>query len=189
MLRNSSRVPVSLLRSLAHKPQHLKSYVVTPILSSQIRSFSITTSQLNNAPASTTATPITPTPPITVPDPVTITTPTNIQVNVDNFDSLKADSITAAASWFDNLWDKLSPVNWAQELLEWTHATTGLPWWATIAVIGLGMRLLSSPFNIIASKNSAVLANHSEEYRILQSKMVCHKFKNNANDCSASLMI
>ena len=47
------------------------------------------------------------------------------------------------------------PVGYAQELLELTHSSTGLPWWATIAVTTFALRsVITLPLFIYSSKVS-----------------------------------
>lgn len=46
-----------------------------------------------------------------------------------------------------------------QELLEWTHLTTGLPWWATIGTVVIGVRLLLFPVIVKGIANNARLAH------------------------------
>lgn len=46
-----------------------------------------------------------------------------------------------------------------QELLEWTHLTTGLPWYLTIATVVVGIRLALFPIMIKVMGNNARLAH------------------------------
>lgn len=46
-----------------------------------------------------------------------------------------------------------------QELLEWTHLTTGLPWYATIGVVVIGIRLAIFPLMVRGIANNARLAH------------------------------
>lgn len=46
-----------------------------------------------------------------------------------------------------------------QELLEWTHLTTGLPWYLTIAAVVVGIRILLLPIMVNGIANNARLAH------------------------------
>lgn len=48
------------------------------------------------------------------------------------------------------------PIGAAQSLLEMVHTTTGLPWWATIALTTIGLRMIFTvPLSIYAQHNTA----------------------------------
>jgi membrane protein insertase Oxa1/YidC/SpoIIIJ len=141
-----------------------------------VRSFSTSTTLRNTATTvpPTIKTPAQPT--ISVPTAPTTDAPqidfTTVPT-IDNFDSLKAQTVTNIVTQVDSWASPFNPVNWAVDLIEWTHDATGLPWWATIAVIGFSMRLISSPLNIIGTKNSVAMANHGDEMKRLQQRAVC----------------
>jgi YidC/Oxa1 family membrane protein insertase len=52
-----------------------------------------------------------------------------------------------------------TPVGWIQQLLELNFVTFGLPWWGTIAVTTIAIRLLVLPISIKAQRSMAKLAN------------------------------
>nr|KAJ3422825.1 Mitochondrial inner membrane protein oxa1l [Polyrhizophydium stewartii] len=52
-----------------------------------------------------------------------------------------------------------NPVGWCQSLLEVVHVYMGLPWWGTIVVATVVIRLLLLPFAIKAQRATAKLAN------------------------------
>ena len=64
-----------------------------------------------------------------------------------------------------------SPVGLLQQTFEFLHVSTGLPWWATIAVTGLAIRILMYPLVIKAQQNSARLSNISPEMENISRKM------------------
>jgi YidC/Oxa1 family membrane protein insertase len=41
-----------------------------------------------------------------------------------------------------------------EQILDWTHSYTGLPWWATIVLCTLGLRSLTTPFNVLLLRNT-----------------------------------
>ncbi|SPO32407.1 related to OXA1 - cytochrome oxidase biogenesis protein, mitochondrial [Ustilago trichophora] len=53
----------------------------------------------------------------------------------------------------------VSPPGWLTNLLEFVGTHTGLPWWGTIAVTTIALRLLISPINVAGQKNAIRLGN------------------------------
>ncbi|CDR99066.1 related to OXA1-cytochrome oxidase biogenesis protein, mitochondrial [Sporisorium scitamineum] len=53
----------------------------------------------------------------------------------------------------------VSPPGWITNLLEFVGNTTGLPWWGTIAVTTVALRLLIAPISISGQKNAIRLGN------------------------------
>nr|QBH67537.1 putative mitochondrial OXA1-cytochrome oxidase biogenesis protein [Ustilago esculenta] len=58
-----------------------------------------------------------------------------------------------------------SPPGWVTNLLEFIGNTTGLPWWGTIAVTTVALRLLITPINVAGQKNSIRLGNIQPEMK------------------------
>ncbi|TKY85971.1 hypothetical protein EX895_004796 [Sporisorium graminicola] len=56
-----------------------------------------------------------------------------------------------------NRW--VSPPGWITNLLEFVGNTTGLPWWGTIAITTVALRLLIAPISISGQKNAIRLGN------------------------------
>lgn len=57
------------------------------------------------------------------------------------------------------------PAGWITNLLEFVGTTTGLPWWGTIAVTTVALRLLIAPINIAGQKNAIRLGNIQPEMK------------------------
>ncbi|CBQ71201.1 related to OXA1-cytochrome oxidase biogenesis protein, mitochondrial [Sporisorium reilianum SRZ2] len=53
----------------------------------------------------------------------------------------------------------VTPPGWITNLLEFVGNTTGLPWWGTIAVTTVALRLLIAPISILGQKNAIRLGN------------------------------
>ncbi|KAI9187568.1 hypothetical protein H9P43_001957 [Blastocladiella emersonii ATCC 22665] len=64
-----------------------------------------------------------------------------------------------------------TPVGWVQTALEFMHVSTGLPWWGSIAVVTIGLRLVLSPVMIKLQRNAAVMANIKPELDRITSEM------------------
>lgn len=64
-----------------------------------------------------------------------------------------------------------SPVGLLQQVFEFVHVSYGLPWWASIAVTGLAIRILMYPLVIKAQQNSARLSNISPEMERISKNM------------------
>ena len=58
-----------------------------------------------------------------------------------------------------------TPPGWITNLLEFVGNTTGLPWWGTIAVTTVALRLLITPINISGQKNAIRLGNIQPEMK------------------------
>ena len=56
-----------------------------------------------------------------------------------------------------------TPVGWVQIFLDSLHATTGLPWWGTIAITTAVLRLCLFPLSIKFAKNAAKMAKLQPE--------------------------
>ena len=59
----------------------------------------------------------------------------------------------------------VSPPGWITNLLEWVGTTTGLPWWGTIMVTTVALRLLITPVMIAGQKNAIRLGNIQPEMK------------------------
>ncbi|XP_025834334.1 mitochondrial inner membrane protein OXA1L-like [Agrilus planipennis] len=64
-----------------------------------------------------------------------------------------------------------SPIGIVQSTLEYIHVTCGLPWWGTIAVGTIIVRVLMFPLVIISQRNAAKMNNYMPQMQILQLKM------------------
>ncbi|KAJ1019950.1 hypothetical protein NDA16_004231 [Ustilago loliicola] len=59
----------------------------------------------------------------------------------------------------------VSPPGWITNLLETIGTTTGLPWWGTIVITTVALRLLIAPINIAGQKNAIRLGNIQPEMK------------------------
>lgn len=64
-----------------------------------------------------------------------------------------------------------SPVGLVQNCLEYLHVTMDIPWWGTILIGTLCVRIAMFPLVIMSQRNSATLNNHLPEVQLLQMKM------------------
>ena len=64
-----------------------------------------------------------------------------------------------------------TPVGLVQHLLDALHATTGLPWWGTIAVTTVLLRLCLFPLSIKFAKNAAKMARLQPELAEIMQKI------------------
>ncbi|KAH3685266.1 hypothetical protein WICPIJ_003740 [Wickerhamomyces pijperi] len=74
-------------------------------------------------------------------------------------------SIGLAKSWW---W----PPDLIQHILEITHVTTGLPWWATITVVTLGVRAALFPLYVKSSDMMARNAKIKPQLDVIQNKLM-----------------
>lgn len=65
------------------------------------------------------------------------------------------DSLGKLSSWPN--------VHYAQQMLDWVVETTGLPWWATIAVLTVSIRVAVFPIAVKGQSNAIRLANINPE--------------------------
>ncbi|XP_014671157.1 PREDICTED: mitochondrial inner membrane protein OXA1L-like [Priapulus caudatus] len=63
------------------------------------------------------------------------------------------------------------PVGIVQNCLEWLHISTGLPWWGTIAVATICVRVLLFPIVIKAQQNAAKMQNNMPQLQVMQDRM------------------
>lgn len=64
-----------------------------------------------------------------------------------------------------------TPVGMVQSALEWLHISCGLPWWSTIVIGTICVRVLIFPLVIKAQRNAAKLNNCLPQMQLLQLKM------------------
>ncbi|XP_018565117.1 mitochondrial inner membrane protein OXA1L isoform X2 [Anoplophora glabripennis] len=64
-----------------------------------------------------------------------------------------------------------SPVGLVQTCFEYVHVTLGVPWWTSIAIGTLIIRLCLFPLVIIAQRNAAKMNNYLPQLQALQLKM------------------
>ncbi|XP_043283573.1 mitochondrial inner membrane protein OXA1L isoform X2 [Venturia canescens] len=63
------------------------------------------------------------------------------------------------------------PSGIVQQSLEWLHISCGLPWWESIMIGTLALRLALFPLVIFAQKNNAALSNNMPELARIQAEM------------------
>ncbi|KAJ1949070.1 hypothetical protein IWQ62_006795, partial [Dispira parvispora] len=95
----------------------------------------------------------------------------------------QVEKVATAAMQYGDL-KAMGLVNWTpvgaiEALLEMVHVSTGLPWWGTIVVCTLGMRLLILPFAVRTQRNSAKIQNLKPEVDSIMAKL---KRANETND-------
>ncbi|XP_033213596.1 uncharacterized protein LOC117170704 isoform X2 [Belonocnema kinseyi] len=80
--------------------------------------------------------------------------------SVRNFSSSStAETLETVSKYLEG-----SPVDWFQNLLLWTHSTTGLPWWATILINSVALRIcFITPLTIYQMNTAARLENVQAE--------------------------
>jgi len=84
-----------------------------------------------------------------------------------------------------------SPVGVVQYMLEMVHVTTGLPWWATIAVTTVAVRLSLTPIVVRLQANAVKMNNLRPEVEPLMKKLQEYKQSGNtamASYCSSKMM-
>lgn len=77
-----------------------------------------------------------------------------------------------------------SPSGMVQQLLDFLHTTTGLPWWATIAASTVCIKVLLLPLIIKGQKNSINMNNNLPQMQHLQAKMT--EARNTGNQIEAA---
>jgi len=60
------------------------------------------------------------------------------------------------------------PSGWAQSFMEMLHIDVGLPWWQTICITGVCMRILVFPIMVIAQRNMVNMNEHQPTMQKLQ---------------------
>ena len=68
-----------------------------------------------------------------------------------------------------------TPVGWVQSFLEVNHVVLGMPWWGTIAISTILIRLLAMPLSIKAQRGMGKLANIRPIIEPIQEKMALAK--------------
>lgn len=79
--------------------------------------------------------------------------------------NVPADDFTAlglGTSWW--------PSGWIESLLQSVHLHTGLPWWSTIVVTTLGLRLLFAPTNVYSQRQAVLLRLKQTEMQPLMKR-------------------
>ncbi|TPX62391.1 hypothetical protein PhCBS80983_g00461 [Powellomyces hirtus] len=71
------------------------------------------------------------------------------------------------------------PTGWAQSLLEAVYVSTGLPWWATIMVATIMIRIALTPLTLRVQRTAAKMHNISHVTKPLQDEMQKHKAAGN----------
>lgn len=90
-------------------------------------------------------------------------------VPVESFvESLADDAVPTLQSVGLGGW---SPSGIVQQLLDFLHASTGLPWWATIAISTVVVKICLLPLVIKGQRNSIHMNNHLPQMQHLQAKM------------------
>lgn len=78
--------------------------------------------------------------------------------------------------------DHYFPTKAVEFLLDFSHLYTGLPWWATLVAVTVGVRALLLPFSVFQAKHSARLQQMQPEVQKLQEIMSLKR--NSANGLS-----
>ncbi|XP_068232891.1 mitochondrial inner membrane protein OXA1L isoform X2 [Palaemon carinicauda] len=79
-----------------------------------------------------------------------------------------------------------SPVGLIQSSLDFLHVSMGLPWWGSIALATVCIRLALFPLVIKSQKNAAKMNNNLPQLQILQMKMT--EARNSGNQMEAARM-
>ncbi|CAN7991811.1 unnamed protein product, partial [Ixodes hexagonus] len=80
-----------------------------------------------------------------------------------------------------------SPSGMVQHSLDLLHSSTGLPWWATIALGTVVVKLLVFPAIIKGQKNSIHMNNHLPQMQLLQAKL--SEARNSGNQMEGKLSL
>ena len=90
-----------------------------------------------------------------------------------------SNNISAIAHFGDlkllGLASAYTPVGWVQSFLEVNHVVLGMPWWGTIAISTILIRLLAMPLSIKAQRGMGKLANIRPIIEPIQEKMALAK--------------
>lgn len=70
------------------------------------------------------------------------------------------------------------PSGWMQHFMEFFHVDVGLPWWQTIGITTLCLRLFVAPIMLIAQKNIVKMNNHQPAIQKLQVQIEMSKIRN-----------
>ncbi|XP_037283608.1 OXA1L mitochondrial inner membrane protein [Rhipicephalus microplus] len=108
--------------------------------------------------------------------------PSPTVVPVESFvESLGDDTVITLQSVGLGGW---SPSGMVQQLLDLLHTSTGLPWWATIAISTVFVKTLLLPLIIKGQKNSIHMNNNLPQMQHLQAKMT--EARNTGNQLEAA---
>jgi YidC/Oxa1 family membrane protein insertase len=77
-----------------------------------------------------------------------------------------------------------SPPGLVQSAMEFLHISCDVPWWGTILIGTICVRVLIFPLVIMAQRNGAKLANHMPQMQVLQAKMTEARQSGNAIDAA-----
>lgn len=139
-----------------------------------IRNLSISTVSRNAATIGTTDIPDLVLPAVPKIPSLTTTPDPSIVENVATVNALGEPSLTSLG-----IGSYSSPSGLVQNALEAIHIYTGLPWWGTIAVSTVVIRMILTPLVISAQRNSAVFCNSMDEFNAVQEKMTEARQSNN----------
>ncbi|OLY85106.1 Mitochondrial inner membrane protein OXA1L [Smittium mucronatum] len=64
-----------------------------------------------------------------------------------------------------------TPVGWVEQLLEFSHVYTGLPWWGTIITATLAIRLALFPINVVLQRKIINMQNVQPELVAIKAKL------------------
>lgn len=64
-----------------------------------------------------------------------------------------------------------SPIGMVQNCMEFLHISCDIPWWGTILIGTICVRVVLFPLVILAQRNGAKLANNMPQLQVLQAKM------------------
>ena len=138
----------------------------------------ISTSVIHRSPADPPVPP--PPPPPTIP-PIPAETATDmLQTSSQDLWAADAARILAEGETFASLGlGGYSPVGLIQSSMELIHNTTGLPWWGSIVLSTLCLRLLFIPVNIYLQKNAIKMHNVNPEIEKMKEKQQVYMLAGN----------
>jgi len=70
------------------------------------------------------------------------------------------------------------PSGYLQSLMEFFHIDVGLPWWQTIAITTVCLRIFIAPFVVMSQKNMVRMNNHQPSIQKLQVEIEMAKLRN-----------
>ncbi|XP_067951179.1 mitochondrial inner membrane protein OXA1L-like [Watersipora subatra] len=71
------------------------------------------------------------------------------------------------------------PSGWVQSALETLHVSVDLPWWASIAILGVSLRILLFPLQVLTLRHTIPVQNSLPKYMELREQMHKAKMTNN----------
>ncbi|XP_053611858.1 mitochondrial inner membrane protein OXA1L [Plodia interpunctella] len=103
-----------------------------------------------------------------IPEPPPVPDPSTLAELTETVKSLSANGEPTFASLGLGGW---SPVGMIQNCLEYLHVSLDIPWWGTILIGTVVVRILMFPLVIISQRNTAIMNNNLPEIQMIQLKM------------------